>query len=82
MDYDQRTVDPCQRTMHTGKRCVFVADRNGLMRIRNFDWALADGLAHAGYWNGNSNRVGQLVDNVAKLDFLAAVGSIFVETAH
>ena len=78
---DPRTVhDPCRLTMHMGKRFVFVDRNDGLMRNHNFDWALADG-AHAD-WNGDLNKVGQLVDSVVKPDFLAAVGLIVVETVH
>lgn len=63
-----------------GKRFVFVVDRNDQMRNHNFDWALADG-AHAD-WNEDLNKDGQLVDSVAKPDFLVAVELIVVETVH
>lgn len=81
---DPRTVhDPCRLTMHMGKRFVFVDRNDGLMRNHNFDWALADGALVLD-WNGDSKDMdGQLVDSVVvKLDFVAAVGLIVVETVH
>ena len=81
---DPRTVhDPCRLTMHMGKRFVFVDRNDGLMRDHNFDWALADGALVLD-WNEDSKDMdGQLVDSVVvKLDFVAAVGLIVVETVH